>query len=54
MPLLGFVPIYFAFSKNLFRIILGPHYSSGPNRIVKYIQCFAHASPGENHILIRS
>lgn len=54
MPLLGFVPILFCFSKNLFQIILGPHCSSGRNRIVKHIQRFPHASPGENHVLILS
>lgn len=54
MPLLGFVPILFCFSKNLFQIILGPHCSSGRNRIVKHIQRFPHASPGGNHILILS
>lgn len=52
MPLLGFVPIIFCFSKNLFQIILGPHCSSGRNRIVKHIQSFPHASPGGNHVLI--
>ena len=42
----GCVPILFCLFKNLFWIILGSHCSSGPNRIVKHIQCFPHASLG--------
>lgn len=38
--------------QNLFRIIPGPHGSSGRNSIVKHIQCFPQASPGESHIHI--
>lgn len=49
---LGFVPILFCLFQNLFQIILGPHCSSGRNRIVKYIQCFPHASSGESHVNI--
>lgn len=52
MPLLGFVPILFCLSKNLFRIILGPHSSSGRNRIVKHIQRFPPPPLGESHISI--
>lgn len=48
MLLLGFVPILFCFSKNLFRIILGPHSSSGRNRIVKCVHSF-RLPPRGNH-----
>lgn len=51
MPLLGFVPTLFCLFKNLFRIILGPHCSSGRNNCETY-SAFHMPPLGESHIKI--